>query len=108
MVNTVFTIFQTKYFLDFSSASRTEHWDLPNTVIFQSKDVASGGSVSQAVVFRYKEIGATIKIGKKVIFLSKYSLDRNNDIFSMFRTQYTPDFFIADHYGLRNTAAWMS
>jgi hypothetical protein len=33
---------------------------------------------------------------EKVIFLSKYSLDRNNIIFSVFHTQYTTDFFVAD------------
>jgi hypothetical protein len=40
MANTVFPTFQTLYtgILDFSSA---EHWDLPNTEILQSKDVAS-------------------------------------------------------------------
>jgi hypothetical protein len=43
MTNTVFPAFQTQYILDFSSASRiAEHWDLPNTEKFQSKDVASG------------------------------------------------------------------
>jgi hypothetical protein len=42
MTNTVFPTFQTQYILNFSSASRsTEHWDLPNTEIFQSKDIAS-------------------------------------------------------------------
>jgi hypothetical protein len=34
-------LFQTHYIIDFSSANRSEHWDLPNTEIFQSKDVAS-------------------------------------------------------------------
>jgi hypothetical protein len=42
------------------------------------------------------------------MFLSKYSLDRNNIIFSMFHTQYTPYFFVADHYGWRNTTSWWS
>jgi hypothetical protein len=41
MTNAVFPTFQTQYILDFSSAIRCEHWDLPNTEIFQSKDVAS-------------------------------------------------------------------
>jgi hypothetical protein len=41
MTNTVFLTFQTIYILDFSSESR-ENWDLPNTEIFQSKDIASG------------------------------------------------------------------
>jgi hypothetical protein len=45
-------------------------------------------------------------IEKKVMFLSKYSLDRNNTIASLFRTQYTPDFLIAEYYGLRNTIFW--
>jgi hypothetical protein len=26
----------------------------------------------------------------------------------MFRTQYTPDFFVAEHYDLRNTISWGS
>jgi hypothetical protein len=38
MPNTVFPTFLAQYILDFSSA---EHWDLPNTEIFQFKDVAS-------------------------------------------------------------------
>jgi hypothetical protein len=42
MTNTAFPSFETHYILDFSSASPiAEHWDLPNTAIFQSKDVAS-------------------------------------------------------------------
>jgi hypothetical protein len=39
--------------------------------------------------------------------LSKYSLDRNNTVASQFRTHYTPDFFIAEYYGLRNTIFWV-
>jgi hypothetical protein len=35
-------------------------------------------------------------IEKKVMFLSKYSLDRNNNISSLFHIQYTSDFLIAD------------
>jgi hypothetical protein len=44
------------------------------------------------------------------MFLSKYSLDRNNTIGSLFRTQYTPepDFLIAVYYGLRNTIFWVT
>jgi hypothetical protein len=38
-------------------------------------------------------------IGKKIMFQPKYSLHRNNTISSMFRT---PNFFIAEYYGLRN------
>jgi hypothetical protein len=38
MSNTAIPTFQTQYILNFSSAS----WDLPNTEIFQAKDVASG------------------------------------------------------------------
>jgi hypothetical protein len=45
---------------------------------------------------------------KKVMFLSKYSLDRNNAIASLFRTQYTLDFLIAEYYGLRNTIFWVT
>jgi hypothetical protein len=40
--------------------------------------------------------------------LSQYSLDRNNIIASLFRTQYTPDFLIAEYYGLRNTIFWVT
>jgi hypothetical protein len=39
------------------------------------------------------------------MFLSKNSFERNNTISLMFRTQYTPDFFVAEYlqyYGLRN------
>jgi hypothetical protein len=42
------------------------------------------------------------------MFLSKYSLDRNNTIALLFRTQYTPDFLIAEYYGLRNTIFWVT
>jgi hypothetical protein len=53
------------------------------------------------------------------MFLSKYSLDRNNTIASLFRfrnntiaslfrTQYTPNFLIAEYYGLRNTIFWVT
>jgi hypothetical protein len=47
-------------------------------------------------------------IEKIVMFLSKYSLDRNNTISSLYRTQYTPDFLIAEHYGLRTTIFWVT
>jgi hypothetical protein len=40
------------------------------------------------------------------MFLPKYSLDRNITIGLLFRTQYTPDFLIAEYYGLRNTIFW--
>jgi hypothetical protein len=42
------------------------------------------------------------------MFVSKYSLDRNNTIASLFRTQYTPNFLIAEYYGLRNTIFWVT
>jgi hypothetical protein len=42
------------------------------------------------------------------MFLSNYSLDRNNTIASLFRTQYTPDFLIAENYGLQNTIFWVT
>jgi hypothetical protein len=42
------------------------------------------------------------------MFLSKYSLDRNNTTASLFRAQYTPDFLIAEYYGLRNTNFWVT
>jgi hypothetical protein len=42
------------------------------------------------------------------MFLSKYSLGRNNTIASLFRTQYTPDFLKAEYNGLRNTIFWVT
>jgi hypothetical protein len=42
------------------------------------------------------------------MFLFKYSLGRNNTIASLFRTEYTPDFLIAEYYGLRNTIFWVT
>jgi hypothetical protein len=36
------------------------------------------------------------------------SVERNNTMSSMFRTQYTPEFFVAEYYGLRNTSSWGS
>jgi hypothetical protein len=62
------------------------------------------------MVFRNKEIEDELcgKHRKKVMFLSKYSLDRNNIIASLFRTQYTPDFLIAEYNGLRNTIFWVT
>jgi hypothetical protein len=67
-------------------------------------------SVSQTILFRNKEIGdkSCGKHRKKVMFLSKYSLDRHNTIDSLFRTQYTPDFLIAENYSLRNTIFWVT
>jgi hypothetical protein len=64
-----------------------------------------GGSVSQSIVLRYKEIEDILCTNHqgKVMFLSKYSFGTNNIIFSMLRTQYTLYFFVAEHYGLRNT-----
>jgi hypothetical protein len=63
-----------------------------------------GGSVSQTIVFRYKEIVGNI--GKTVMVLSKYSLERNNagNISSMFLKQNTgtPDFFVAEYCGLKH------
>jgi hypothetical protein len=47
-------------------------------------------------------------IEERIMLLSKYSLDRNNTIASLFRTQYTPDFLIAEYYGLRDTIFWGS
>jgi hypothetical protein len=67
-------------------------------------------SVPQTIVFRNKEIGDKLcgKHIKKVMFLSIYYLDRNNSIASLFRTQYTPDFLVAEYYGLQNTIFWMT
>jgi hypothetical protein len=42
------------------------------------------------------------------MFLSKYSLDRNNTIASLFRSQYIPNFLISEYYGLRNTIFWVT
>jgi hypothetical protein len=43
------------------------------------------------------------------MILPKYSLDRDNTVFSMLRTpQSTPHFFVAEHYGLRKTSSWWS
>jgi hypothetical protein len=61
-------------------------------------------------VFRYL-YSATKKSGvycvrniEEVVFIqSKEYLDRNVTIFTMFRTQYIPDFFVGEHCGLRNT-----
>jgi hypothetical protein len=67
-------------------------------------------SVSQTIVFRYKEIGGYIvyETSRKLYcFLLKNGTQL---FFSMFRTQYFPDFFVAEHYGLRNTicTSWWS
>jgi hypothetical protein len=44
MANTVFPTFQTQYSISAISHQQAvaEHWNLPNTGIFQSKDVVSG------------------------------------------------------------------
>jgi hypothetical protein len=62
-------------------------------------------SVPQTIVFRNKDIVDKLcgKQRKKVMFLSKYSLDRNNTIASLFRTQYT-----RRYYSLRNTIFLMT
>jgi hypothetical protein len=46
MTKTVFPLFQTQYAVSSISNQQAvaEHWDLPNTEIFQSKDVASATS----------------------------------------------------------------
>jgi hypothetical protein len=53
-----------------------------------------GGSVSQTIAFRYKDIGGILcaKNRKNMLclFLSKYSLDRNNIIISIIHTQFIP------------------
>jgi hypothetical protein len=38
-----------------------------------------------------------------ILFLSKEYLDRNIIFFSKLATQFIPDFFVAEYYGLRNT-----
>jgi hypothetical protein len=65
-------------------------------------------SVPQTIVFRNKEIGDNCLGSIEKKFLSKYSLDRNNIIASPFRTQHTPDFLIAEYYGLQNTVFWVT
>jgi hypothetical protein len=67
----------------------------------------------QEAVFRKRKKSGVFcvkkNIKKRVMFLSKYSLDRNNAlVLLMFRPQYTPEFFLADHYGLRNPTSWLS
>jgi hypothetical protein len=42
------------------------------------------------------------------MFLSKYYLERNSTIASLCRKLYTPDFLIAEYYGLRNTIFWVT
>jgi hypothetical protein len=42
------------------------------------------------------------------LFPSKEYLERNITVFPMFSTQYFPDFFVAEHYGVRNTTSWGS
>jgi hypothetical protein len=64
MTNTVFPTFQTQYIVDFSSAIFiVEHWDLTNTEIFKSKDVAS--DVLQLVDKHFKTL---------VVFQNKFFL----------------------------------
>jgi hypothetical protein len=42
-----------------------------------------------------------------VLILPKEYLNKNITFPPMFRTQYIPDFFVAEHYGgLRNTFSW--
>jgi hypothetical protein len=68
------------------------------------------------VVFRKPWCSATKKlvincarnIEETVMFMSKYSVDTVDTIptiSSMFRTQYTPDFFVAEYYGFRTGSA---
>jgi hypothetical protein len=51
-----------------------------------------------------QEIGEILStnLWKKGMFLSKHVVDRKNNISSMFRTQFTHNFFVAEYYGLRN------
>jgi hypothetical protein len=62
------------------------------------------------VVLRYQEIGGILskKQRSNGIVLSKEYLDRNITIFSMLPTQFIPDFFAAEYFGLRNTIFWGS
>jgi hypothetical protein len=51
MTNTVFPTFQTQYILHFSSAKpKLNTWILPNTEIFQSKEVASATGKGYIVI----------------------------------------------------------
>jgi hypothetical protein len=54
-----------------------------------------GGSVSQTILFRYKE--------NSIWRIFRHKHYRYITLLPMFLTQYTPDFFVAEHYGLRNT-----
>jgi hypothetical protein len=67
-------------------------------------------SVPQTIVLRYQEIGVHCVQNSEamVLFLSKEYLDRNITFFSMLPTQFIPDFFVAEYYGLRNTIFWGS
>jgi hypothetical protein len=66
-------------------------------------------SVPQTIVLRYKEIGGILCTKQRmVLFLSKEYLDRNITFFSMLPTQFIPNFFVVDYYGLRNTIFWGS
>jgi hypothetical protein len=38
-----------------------------------------------------------------VLLLSAEYLERNLTVFAKFRAQYIPDFFVEEHFGLRNT-----
>jgi hypothetical protein len=67
-------------------------------------------SVTQKIVFRYQEIGGyCVRISEAmVLFLSKEYLDRNITFFPMLLTQFIPDFFVAEYYGLWTTIFWGS
>jgi hypothetical protein len=43
-----------------------------------------------------------------VLFLTKEYLEKNFNFYPMFHTQYIRDFFVAAHYGLRNTSSLRS
>jgi hypothetical protein len=102
----------------FASASRKQIFYFHNNFVFVVLRLQHEGeilrppenSVPQTIVFRSKEIGykSCGKHRKKIMFLSKYSLERNKIIASLFRTLYTPDFLIAEYYGLRNTVFWVT
>jgi hypothetical protein len=98
MTNTVFSMFQTRYILDFLSASRSsgtlgfsKHWD------FQSKDVAS----EAPSVRLYKRVAGTHFLVYLQPSRCLFPL-RIGPLFTMFRTQSTPDFSVAENFGLQN------
>jgi hypothetical protein len=68
-------------------------------------DSPAGFPVRPDTRLMLKKIHTKIDLVTRSCLQSVCSLDRNNTgtISSMFHTQYTPDFIVAEYYGLRNT-----